>query len=109
MSQCLPDRHMLDMRLGASLFSEARRQPIAFIRSKPSHFVRAIGQNEQGCDSEYKSGDAFEQKEPSPSGKSEPMNAQDLSGDGTAEDKSDRNSGHKSRGRFGPVLINEPV
>src|SRR5438132_9665611 len=109
MSQRLEDRHLLGARFGAVLFGKARRHPIALVTCQPSCILRPIRQHKQSRSTEQNCRNAFEQKQPTPAWSIEPMRTENGARNWSAYDETNRNRGHKSRHRLGPVLINEPV
>ena len=109
MAQCLPDRHVFDMRFGPSFFFQFGNEPTPFVRSQPSDFLRPVRKDEERCNSQNERRKSFQQKEPAPTGEIQPMNAENFSGNRTSDDKTDRDRGHESRNGCGTVLINEPM
>src|SRR5262249_34927249 len=104
MPQRLPDRDVLNVRLGAPLFREPRCQPVAFVFPKHLTLASPIRKHKKRSDSQKNRRDSFEQKKPPPSRDSKPMNTQNLCCNRSADDKPDWNRGHKARDGFGPVL-----
>src|SRR5207237_10636914 len=104
MAQCLPDRHVFDMRFVPSFFFQFGNEPTPFVRSQPSDFLRPVRKDEERCNSQNERRKSFQQKEPAPTGEIQPMNAENFSGNRTSDDETDRDRGHESRNGCGTVL-----
>src|SRR5207248_6580614 len=109
MTKDLPASEFFETCFGLPLLREISADPVALLAGQPARFPWPVRQKEHGCYSEKNRRRAFEQKQPAPAGQTEPSDLQQSSSDWSADDETDRNSGHETRHRLSPVTIEKPM
>src|SRR5438045_4964366 len=105
MPERLPDREMFRVCFGPAFLIEPPHKPVALLVWQPSCIVRPIRKKKERRHSQNDGRGSFEQKEPAPSGKAQPANSKDGSGNRATKHVSDGNGRHEPRNRFCPILI----